>query len=569
MTQCQTEARPFRVVFLVGKDDRPTRSSIEAVCKLPGVTPVAVLVDTGRPSFRQRFKNLRKNIAREGWSYLPHRLLAALRSTTDILVERAAGVTRQECLQLLARAFPGERFSLDELGGQYGFQVLRAGNLNGAIARRALADCGAHLGIVLGTRILKRSTFAIPLKGCINLHKGRVPEYRGLPPGFWELYDGASAAGITVHLVDATLDTGAIVATSEVPILKWDTPDTLAQKLHAEAPAVLAAAVSSIQAGLAEPKPQPHTSRSPRTRPTRKQIGELRRRLPHWNRPSDSRVVVKNLGALLTYCLGVYSLVRTVRRCRRKSRAAVLLYHRVNDYSNDALTAGREVFAAHLLAISRRYAVVSTASLVAALRQQAVLTPTTVVLHFDDCYRDVYLHGAPLLRAVNLSATAFVSSGFVGTERAFQHDREKYPFTYENLHRDDLRSWTDLGFEVGAHTVNHVDLGRCDLEESRREIVESGRELEALIGRPVVWFSFPFGRLGNINEEARRLIRDSGYEALFSAHGGFVGEGTSLYDIPRVGVSGAHVPLHLLLEIEGLTARRVVEAARRILGVGR
>jgi peptidoglycan/xylan/chitin deacetylase (PgdA/CDA1 family) len=241
----------------------------------------------------------------------------------------------------------------------------------------------------------------------------------------------------------------------------------------------------------------------------------------------------------------------------------------VNDYSNDVLTVSREVFAAHLLAISRRYAVVSTASLVAALQQQAVLTPTTVVLHFDDCYRDVYLHGAPLLRAVDLSATAFVSSGFVGTERAFQHDREKCPFTYENFHREDLRSWTGLGFEIGAHTVNHVDLGGCDLEESRREIVESGRELEALIGRPVLWFSFPFGRLGNINEKARHLIQDSGYEALFSAHGGFVGEGTSLYDIPRVAVSGVHVPLHLLLEIEGLTARRLVEAARRILGVGR
>jgi peptidoglycan/xylan/chitin deacetylase (PgdA/CDA1 family) len=539
MTQRPTEVRPFRIAFLVGKDDRPTRSSIEAVCKLTGVAPVAVLVDTGRPSFRQRFKNLRRNIVREGWSYLPHRLLAALRSATDIAVERAAGVTQQECLRLLARAFPAERFSLDELGGKYGFQVLRVGNLNGVIARQALTDCGAHLGIVLGTRILKQSTFAIPLQGCINLHKGRVPEYRGLPPGFWELYDGASAAGVTVHSVDATLDTGAIVATSEVPILKWDTPDT------------------------------PQTSRSPRTRPTRKQIGELRRRLPHWNRLGDSRVVVKNLGALLTYCLGVYSLVRTVRRWRGKSRAAVLLYHRVNDYSNDVLTVGRAAFAAQLLAVARRYAVVPTAALVAALRQPAVLTPTTVVLHFDDCYRDVYLHGAPLLKAVDLSATAFVSSGFVGTDRAFQHDREKYPFTYGNLHRKDLRSWTDLGFDVGAHTVNHVDLGRCNLDQSRREIVESGRELEAMIGRPVVWFSFPFGGLGNINDEARRLIRDSGYQALFSAHGSFVGQGTSLYDIPRIGVTGAHAPLHLLLEIEGLTARRLVEAARRILRVGR
>jgi len=31
--------------------------------------------------------------------------------------------------------------------------------------------------------------------GCINLHKGKVPEYRGMPPGFWEIYKRRKDSG--------------------------------------------------------------------------------------------------------------------------------------------------------------------------------------------------------------------------------------------------------------------------------------------------------------------------------------------------------------------------------------
>ncbi|TLY16782.1 MAG: hypothetical protein E6K69_03380 [Nitrospirae bacterium] len=58
------------------------------------------------------------------------------------------------------------------------------------------------LGIVIGTRILKRSTFAIPRMGCMNVHKGRVPEYCGIPPGFWDLYENEKQAGVTIHFLD-------------------------------------------------------------------------------------------------------------------------------------------------------------------------------------------------------------------------------------------------------------------------------------------------------------------------------------------------------------------------------
>src|SRR5262249_36611546 len=143
---------PLRLAFLVGADSESTRLTIEAVCRLPIVQPVAVLLDTGRPGWIRRVKNLRRSIRREGWGYVPYRLLAAARALTDSLAYEAA-VSRQAVLALLQKAFPERCFSLQELGRKYGFEICGVGNLNGPEAIRVLTECNADLGIVLGTRI--------------------------------------------------------------------------------------------------------------------------------------------------------------------------------------------------------------------------------------------------------------------------------------------------------------------------------------------------------------------------------------------------------------------------------
>ena len=49
------------------------------------------------------------------------------------------------------------------------------------------------------------------------------------------------------------------------------------------------------------------------------------------------------------------------------------------------------------------------------------------------------------------------------------------------------------------------------------------------------------------------MVATAGYQALFSAHGGFVEPTTEVLDIPRVGVSSDHSPLALMMELEGLS----------------
>ena len=550
--------RRLKVVFLVGADSPSSRAAIEAVCRLPHIQPAAVILDTSTAGAATRFRNLRRNIRKEGLSYVLRRGASALAFATGALMDRSS--RRAETQAILARAFPDVSFTLKDLCGKFDMPLVAAGNLNSPEAVEKIRQTNSDLGIVLGTRILKRPAFSAPRLGSINLHKGAVPDYRGMPPGFWEIYNKEKSAGVTVHYVDESLDTGDIVATSQVEILPLDTPETLLVKLHRAGAETLAAAVRAIQSDTANPVKQDAGSRKPYSRPTDKQVTELRRRLPHWNRPSPLSTVVKNLYVLAVYHSGLFRLVKWWHG-RSRSRAAIVLYHRVNDVSRDPLTAGTEEFAAQVSLIARWYKPIATRELVDRLSAGESIPGTSVAIHFDDCYRDVFTCALPVLRELNVPATAFVNSAFVGTGRSFAHDVTKSPFRFDNFTVEDLRALLESGFEIGAHTANHVDLGTCPIEEAQREIQECVDELKRMTGRDVTLFSYPFGKERNIRRELVPFIAER-CECMFSAFGGFVGSGTDLFDIPRFGVSGMHHPLYVALEIEGLAPNLIKKRIR-------
>jgi methionyl-tRNA formyltransferase len=95
---------------------------------------------------------------------------------------------------------------------------LHVTDLHGDECPAALREFGPTLGVVVGTYILRPSVFEIPTLGMINLHCGKVPQYRGAAPAFWELYEGDREVGITIHWVEATLDAGDIVCQETFPL---------------------------------------------------------------------------------------------------------------------------------------------------------------------------------------------------------------------------------------------------------------------------------------------------------------------------------------------------------------
>jgi peptidoglycan/xylan/chitin deacetylase (PgdA/CDA1 family) len=555
----------LRVAFLVGGDRAAQRMAIEAVCQVPHVIPVGIFVDTYSPPFKARWRNLRRNLKREGAGYIFGRVGRFLLDGLETRANRI--VTEEQITNLLRAAFPERCYSYKELGQRYGCEVFEVGSLNSSAAADRLRQSGADLGVVLGTRVLKRSTFQVPAMGCINLHKGRVPDYRGMPPAFWELFDDAASAGVTVHFVDDSLDTGDVVEASEIPIHALETVQSLQTKLDHEGARILALGVSRLQQGVAERRPQSGHGRT-RTKPTRNEWKQLERRKPHlMETESLARRVFKTALYLGFYWLGIYSLTRWFRR-RMLNRGAIILHHRVNDISDDRLTTNTRAFAGQLLALQRYYRVTTSSSIVERVGSRQALDPGTVAIHFDDCYRDVYQEAARLLNAAGMPAAMFIATGFVDTDRIFEHDRTKSPHRFENLREDEIGKLLQLGFEVGAHTVNHVDLGLIEPAEAMREVVDSKHQLERMSGRDITMFSFPFGKEINIRPQVREIVRGAGFAAMFAASGGFVQRDSDLFDIPRMGANSRYRPIDLLMELEGLSLAHWKNRLMRLFGRG-
>ena len=68
-------------------------------------------------------------------------------------------------------------------------------------------------------QILKEEVLAIPSKATINLHAGKLPEYRGGSPLNWQIINGENYAYIYTILTDKGIDTGNILVENQIKIL--------------------------------------------------------------------------------------------------------------------------------------------------------------------------------------------------------------------------------------------------------------------------------------------------------------------------------------------------------------
>ena len=92
-------------------------------------------------------------------------------------------------------------------------------------------------------RVIKAPLLNAFPRRIINIHPSLLPKFRGLAAWRQALEAGESVTGCTVHYVDAGVDTGEILAQSEVPVRSDDTAESLHARIqvaeHALYPAVL------------------------------------------------------------------------------------------------------------------------------------------------------------------------------------------------------------------------------------------------------------------------------------------------------------------------------------------
>jgi peptidoglycan/xylan/chitin deacetylase (PgdA/CDA1 family) len=214
-------------------------------------------------------------------------------------------------------------------------------------------------------------------------------------------------------------------------------------------------------------------------------------------------------------------------------RGIVVALHRVNDtIPEDGLTRSSRDFDRFCRFFKANYDVIPLDDFIGRLNSGASLAGALSIT-FDDGYLDNYEVAAPILYKLGLPATFFVVTQFLGTDIVPWWDaklvRQPGWMTW-----DHLRSLRDQGFDIGAHTRTHVDLGQVDGAEAELEIRGSRADLETMLGMTPRHFAYPYGGTENILESNRERARQAGFVSCVSCHGGTARAGTDPFRLRRI-----------------------------------
>jgi peptidoglycan/xylan/chitin deacetylase (PgdA/CDA1 family) len=152
----------------------------------------------------------------------------------------------------------------------------------------------------------------------------------------------------------------------------------------------------------------------------------------------------------------------------------------------------------------------------------AAATDRTVFLSFDDNYRS-WLDMLKPLEEFQVRATFYVNSWpfrdrVSGAEvRSYLKKLGVSSDEEATLSTGELREIADAGHLIGAHTRTHPVLTSIPQNIAREEIRVNKEELERIVQRPVIHFSYPFGMRRHFNRSLRAYCGSIGFTTVANA----------------------------------------------------
>ncbi len=509
-----------RIIVFTGDLNYAIRRNVVEIDRaIPGLSWL-ILIHRPKKTPRELLRNQWRNLKRHGWRRIPA-MLVALRHRLLTRKPRPALQTN-----------PGSAYTTAALQARGNVRIVAAREIHAPEIAQEIIAFDPELGLSLAAPILRHSLFSMPHLGTINLHKGKVPDYRGMPPVFWEMWNNEKSVGCTVHWVRQKLDSGPIAATTSIRCERYSTVRGLQLCLDEVGIKLMRNAVESIASGVAQHSAQPPGGKTYR-KPTLAQEAELTRMLAHRSRLPPRAALPKRVLKDSFKSAAFIASNRVI--CRVSPRVTVLLYHRVTDEVRDNLTVGIEQFDRQMAMLQRHAQVLSLEDLLFMETVPRADRPLVCVT-FDDGYLDNYVNAMPILLRHGTSAAFFVTTGIIGTERRFPHDVRRRNPQIPMMRWDHLREMHDFGFTIGSHSVNHIDCAAEPASIVRAELEQSREDLHRELGSQSVVFAYPYGGIQHMTPDSLELVKQVGYIGCLSAYGGSNVGKVDRFNIRRRGI---------------------------------
>jgi peptidoglycan/xylan/chitin deacetylase (PgdA/CDA1 family) len=220
------------------------------------------------------------------------------------------------------------------------------------------------------------------------------------------------------------------------------------------------------------------------------------------------------------------------------ARLSILMYHQIGHFepmrAHRANYCDARRFAAQmrLLAVGRS-SVLDLETALAGLRGERPLPRRAVLLTFDDAYAGFIEHALPILHRYRFPAVVYAISDWVG-QRMRWADPSPGRAEPMLMSAEQLRALRAAGLTVGAHGATHRQLGTLSPTEQTRELHQSRRVLEDILGEPVRHLCYPFG---SFNTDTLRLASEAGFESAMTCLRGAASRRDHPLILPRKAIS--------------------------------
>jgi len=146
--------------------------------------------------------------------------------------------------------------SLRQVAAHYAFPIVTCKDQNAPDAIAQLKEWSPDLCIFTGGNILRSPLLQVPRRGVLNAHLGLLPEIRGMSSPEWSLLAGVPL-GVTVHYIDAGIDTGPILLRRVLPdATRSESLDDLRHRLIAFGIEMVGEVVAALDRGTISAMPQ-------------------------------------------------------------------------------------------------------------------------------------------------------------------------------------------------------------------------------------------------------------------------------------------------------------------------
>lgn len=188
------------------------------------------------------------------------------------------------------------------------------------------------------------------------------------------------------------------------------------------------------------------------------------------------------------------------------------------------------------------YVFITTKDLADALDDKITLPPKSVILTFDDGYRDFYTDVFPIIKKYQVRAVAYIVPNFLDKPN--------------NLTTWQLREIAKSGLvEIGAHTMDHSYLRGLSKERVKYEVEESKKYLENIINSRIVSFAYPYGVFDN---QAISIVKEAGFTSAVTTISGIYSLDINRFFLYRIRPGGRVGQVLLgLLENKNLSLREL------------